>query len=685
MPLAESLRPRSFEEVVGQQHLLGEQGFITRVVRSKKPLSLLFWGPPGSGKTTIAKLYAQAFNATFIPFQAVLSGIADLRKILSDIQEKPLLYRQPIVFIDEIHRLNKAQQDAFLPYVENGTFVLVGSTTENPSFSINNALLSRLRVLILNPLDDAALEQLWLRYCAKRKALPITKEGLEFLYTLSQGDGRYLLNLLESLESWDVPLMDPPFLQKALSKRAALYDRTGEGHYGLISALHKAVRGSDVDAALYWLARMLEGGEDPLFLCRRIIRMASEDVGLADPAALVQAIHARDAYEMLGSPEGELSIAQAVVYIATAPKSNALYTAWSAAKDCAAHTTHLSAPPHALNAPTKMMKALGYSLGYLYDHDTEEGCAGQDYFPKEILRPIWYKPVARGFEREMQKRVAYFSSFRQKRKYTGEVIMPQKDPPPNSTVTQEECTYQAGSTTLYGTLHRPANTSKDMKRPGLILFPAWRGKDAFAEEKAHLLAEQGYVVLAADPYGEKSPATDDKESERRMAPLFLNRPLLQSRAKAAFDTLCRQPFVDATKIGALGFCFGGLTVLELLRLGVPINGIISFHGVLSDRYGDKDAQIGVRNNELAGRCALFLHGNDDPLVSQEDLTALRQYLTDSKVEWTLTIYGRTSHAFMNPIAANPTAGLVYNPTVAKQAWRAALEFFHVLFDATNLK
>ena len=418
IPLAEILRPGSFAEIVGQEHLLGEQGFITRVVQSKKPLSLLFWGPPGCGKTTIAKLYAQAFNSTFIPFHAVLSGIADLRKILSDIQEKPLFYRQPILFVDEIHRLNKIQQDAFLPYVEKGTFILVGSTTENPSFSINNALLSRLRVLILNALDEHALQQIWQRYCTKRKPLPITPEGLHFLYVLSQGDGRYLLNLLEGLESFEVPVMDLPFLQKALSKRAALFDRAGEGHYGLISALHKAVRGSDVDAALYWLARMLEGGEEPLFLCRRIIRMASEDVGLADPNALTQAIHARDAYEMLGSPEGELAIAQAVVYLALAPKSNALYTAWNQAKECAGKTTHLNPPLYAVNAPTHLMKQLGYALGYQYDHDTKEGCAGQSYFPQEIERPIWYKPVARGFERDMQKRVAYFSHFREKKDKT---------------------------------------------------------------------------------------------------------------------------------------------------------------------------------------------------------------------------------------------------------------------------
>lgn len=414
-PLADRLRPESFDEVVGQEHLLGEQGFITRVVKSQKPLSLLFWGPPGSGKTTLARLYAKAFNTKFIPFHPVLSGVADLRKILVDIEEKPLIYRQPILFVDEIHRLNKAQQDAFLPFVENGTFILVGSTTENPSFSINNALLSRLRVLILNPLDDAALEQLWKRYSVKRKVLPITPEGLQLLYGLSQGDGRYFFNLLESLESWDTPVMDPAFLQQALSKRAALFDRSGEGHYGLISALHKAVRGSDVDAALYWLARMLEGGEDPLFLCRRIIRMASEDVGLADPQALVQAMGAKDAIETLGSPEGELSIAQAVVYIALAPKSNALYTAWNEAKSSAAKTTHFSPPLHAMNAPTKMMKQLGYSEGYVYDHDTEEGCAGQNYFPQEMTRPTWYKPFNRGFEREMQKRVAYFSGFRQKR------------------------------------------------------------------------------------------------------------------------------------------------------------------------------------------------------------------------------------------------------------------------------
>lgn len=415
-PLADVLRPQSFDEVFGQDHLLGNAGFISRTIRAGRPLSIILWGPPGSGKTTIARLYAKAFNTQFFSFNAVFNGVADLRKMVTEVKEKPLLYRQPILFMDEIHRFNKAQQDALLPYLEDGTFTLVGSTTENPSFALNNALLSRVRVLIVNPLDDESLTKILGRYQEKRRQLKLTPDAIAFLIATSQGDGRYLLNMLESLETTasDAPL-DVAYLQQVLPKRAAHFDRAGEGHYNLISALHKAVRGSDPDAALYWLARMLVGGEEPLFLARRIIRMASEDVGLADPQALGIAIAARDAYEMLGSPEGELALAQAVVYLALAPKSNALYTAMGQVQAQAAATTHLAPPAIILNAPTQLMKQIGYGKGYQYDHDTPEGFSGQNYFPDGLERPTYYHPVERGFEREMRKRLDYFSRLRQQK------------------------------------------------------------------------------------------------------------------------------------------------------------------------------------------------------------------------------------------------------------------------------
>lgn len=415
-PLAEQLRPKKLEEVVGQPHLVGEDGFLTRLLANRKPLSLLFWGPPGCGKTTIARLYARAFHARFVSLSAVFSGIADLKKIIQEAEQNPLFHACTLLFVDEIHRFNKAQQDAFLPYLEKGTLILIGATTENPSFALNNALLSRLRILTLNPLDAPALEQLLIRYEDHKGPLPLQSEARSYLVHLAAGDGRYLLNMVENIEQTLKNYQGEPLSIEALApllqRKAALFDKQGEGHYNLISALHKSVRGSDPDAALYWFARILEGGEDPLFLARRLIRMATEDIGLADPDALKLAMAARDSYQMLGSPEGELGLAEVVVYMALAPKSNALYTAYGAARSLAKKTNHLSPPHIILNAPTSLMKELGYGKDYQYDHDTKKGFSGQNYFPEGMPRPSLYSPVDRGFEREMKKRISYFNQLR---------------------------------------------------------------------------------------------------------------------------------------------------------------------------------------------------------------------------------------------------------------------------------
>ncbi len=409
-PLADQIRPQCLQDIAGQDHLAGPDGFLTRLIAHKKPLSLIFWGPPGCGKTTLARLYAKAFNARFISISAVFSGVSDLKKIIAEAEATPL-FSKTILFVDEIHRFNKAQQDAFLPYLEKGTFILVGATTENPSFSLNNALLSRLRVLTLHPLEPADLAKLIENYEKKFKPLPLEEEAKKVLIELAGGDGRYLFNLIENLETAETKLSADALL-KYLQKRAALFDKQGDGHYNLISALHKSVRGSDPDASLYWFARILEGGEDPLFLARRIIRMATEDIGLADPEALKLAIAARDAYQMLGSPEGELALAEAVVYLALAPKSNALYTAYETARESARKHNNLAPPKIILNAPTKLMKELGYGQGYQYDHDTERGFSGQNYFPDTMPREIYYKPYERGFERELKKRSDYFKKLR---------------------------------------------------------------------------------------------------------------------------------------------------------------------------------------------------------------------------------------------------------------------------------
>lgn len=415
IPLAEELRPKHLEEIVGQDHILGENGLLTRTIRSGTPLSIVLWGPPGCGKTSIARLYAQAFDMRFISMSAIFSGVTDLKKIIKEAQEQPLLHKGIVLFVDEIHRFNKAQQDAFLPFVENGTLTLVGATAENPSFYLNAALLSRLRVLPLYPLDVFALEQLLQRYEKRFGPLPLTPEARQLMILWAQGDGRYLYNLIENLRNASEQILDEQGLRQILQKKPALFDKTGDQHYNLISALHKSVRGSDPDAALYWFARLLEGGEEPLFLARRIIRMAIEDIGLADPQALPLAIAARDAYEMLGSPEGELALAEAVVYMALAPKSHALYQGLNEAREQASQTTHLSPPAIILNAPTPLMKKLGYGKGYQYDHDLPDAFSGQNYFPASLERQSFYRPFERGFERELKKRLDYFHQLRIKK------------------------------------------------------------------------------------------------------------------------------------------------------------------------------------------------------------------------------------------------------------------------------
>lgn len=413
IPLAEALRPRTIADVVGQDHLLGENGFLTRTIKSNNPLSILLWGPPGCGKTTLARLYAQAFSAHFVNISAVWSGVADLKKIIKDAEDTPLF--RTIVFVDEIHRFNKAQQDGFLPYIEKGTITLIGATTENPSFALNNALLSRLRVLVVNPLSTESLDVILSRYESQYRSLPLTEAARKELLNLAQGDGRYLLNLIENLSVSNLETrIDLPDLGPILQRRAALFDRNGEGHYNLISALHKSVRGSDPNAALYWFCRMLEGGEDPLFIARRMIRMAVEDVGLADPEALKLATAAKEAYQMLGTPEGELALAEALIYLALSPKSNAVYTAYNQARQAAKETSQLAPPETILNAPTSLMKELGYGKDYIYDHDTEDGFSGQNYFPNKMDRKQFYLPKERGFEREMVKRLSYFHALRKK-------------------------------------------------------------------------------------------------------------------------------------------------------------------------------------------------------------------------------------------------------------------------------
>jgi len=417
-PLADRLRPATLDEVVGQGHLLAADGPLGRMVHAERLSSLILWGPPGTGKTTIARLLAQHTQLYFEPLSAVFTGVADLKKVFAQAKDRRAMGQGTLLFIDEIHRFNRAQQDGFLPYVEDGTVILVGATTENPSFELNAALLSRCQVLVLNRLDDRALEELLCRAeDDTAKSLPVDQDARAALRAMADGDGRYLLNLTEELLA--LPEDNEPLrtedLARVVQKRLPLYDKSQEGHYNLISALHKSLRGSDTDAALYWFARMLDGGEDPHFIARRLTRFAVEDIGLADPNALTQAIAAWQAYERLGSPEGELALVQLVIYLGTAPKSNAAYKAEKIAKRAAQDTGSLMPPMHILNAPTKMMKELGYGTGYNYDHDADDGFSGQNYFPDTMNRQRFYAPKEVGFERDIGKRLAYWDKLRAKR------------------------------------------------------------------------------------------------------------------------------------------------------------------------------------------------------------------------------------------------------------------------------
>ena len=416
-PLAERLRPATLADVIGQEHLTGPEGAIGRMVAAGRLSSAILWGPPGTGKTSIARLLADSVGMRYAPVSAVFSGVADLKRIFAEAEGALSLQgRRTLLFVDEIHRFNRAQQDSFLPYVERGTVTLIGATTENPSFALNAALLSRAQVLILHRLSADALEALLARAEeAEGVPLPLTRDARDALVASADGDGRFLLNQVETLygASLAEPL-DPAGLGRFLQRRVAVYDKDRDGHYNLISALHKSLRGSDPQAALYWMARMLTAGEEPLFVLRRLVRFASEDIGLADPQALVQCLAAKQAYEFLGSPEGELAIVQACLYCATAPKSNAAYVAQKASFDAARQTGSLSPPPHILNAPTRLMKDIGYGAGYAYDHNSDEGFSGANYWPDEMPRQTFYDPVERGFERKIRQRLTYWDDLRAK-------------------------------------------------------------------------------------------------------------------------------------------------------------------------------------------------------------------------------------------------------------------------------
>lgn len=414
-PLADRLRPQALDDIVGQDHLVGAGGTLRRMVEGGRLGSLILWGPPGCGKTTMARILANHTDLHFEQISAIFSGVADLKKVFESAKLRRQNGRGTLLFVDEIHRFNKSQQDAFLPVMEDGTITLIGATTENPSFELNGAVLSRSQVLVLKRLDDDALEKILTRAeDAAEKRLPLDDNARETLKAMADGDGRYALNLAEQVLA-EEGLLDTQGLTQLLQKRAPLYDKKDDSHYNLISALHKSVRGSDADAALYWLSRMLNGGEDPRYIARRVTRMAVEDIGMADPQAMSVALNAWEMYERLGSPEGELAIAQAVIYMATAPKSNAAYTAIKSARRAAAETGSLMPPKHILNAPTKLMKTIGYGEGYAYDHDTEGAFSGQDYFPEEMKREVFYNPPERGFEREIRKRLDYWDKLRKQK------------------------------------------------------------------------------------------------------------------------------------------------------------------------------------------------------------------------------------------------------------------------------
>ncbi len=414
VPLADRMRAKELDEVFGQEELTDKNSLLSKMIETRQFKSCVLWGPPGSGKTTIARIIAKHTDCDFVELSAVFSGVAELREVFKKAKESRKFGKGTILFVDEIHRFNKSQQDSFLPYVENGTIILVGATTENPSFELNSALLSRCQVFVLKRLDEDALKKLFKKAeDFLNKKIKITKEIKDIVIKMADGDGRFLLNIIEIIA--DEENLTEEKLKKLLNRRLPLYDKAGEGHYNLISALHKSLRGSDTNASLYWLARMLSAGQDPKYILRRLTRFAYEDVGLADPNAIVEALSSWEIYERMGSPEGELVIAQLVIYLATSPKSNSVYKAFGKAMDVAKETGSLMPPKHILNAPTKLMKDIGYGEGYLYDHDTEDCFSGQNYFPEEMKRENFYEPNERGFEREIKKRLDYWDLLRKKK------------------------------------------------------------------------------------------------------------------------------------------------------------------------------------------------------------------------------------------------------------------------------